>query len=79
MPTISDGRCPPKRRIWRSTARGSLLLPPKLRHDARLEREALVIGVQGHLEFWSPDGWATVTERLNADAKAIVEQLTAPI
>ena len=79
MPTISGGWCPPKRRIWRSTARGSLLLPPKLRRDARLEREALVIGVHGHLEFWSPEVWAAVTERLDADAKPIVEQLTALI
>ncbi len=76
MPAISGGWCPPKRRIWRSTARGSPLLPPKPRRDARLEREALVIGVHGHLEFWSPAGWTAVAERLDADAKAIVEQLT---
>jgi MraZ protein len=83
---ISD---PDARHLWRLVSAeatdleldgpGSPLLPPKLRHDARLERETLVIGVHGHLEFWSPEAWAAVTERLDADAKAIVEQLTAPI
>ena len=54
---------------------GRILVPPELRRYAGLEREALVVGVHTHLEVWSPEAWAAVAERLDADGGAIAEKL----
>ena len=54
---------------------GRILVPPELRRYAGLEREALVVGVHTHLAVWSPEAWAAVAERLDADGGAIAEKL----
>jgi MraZ protein len=36
---------------------GRILLPPALRTGARLEREAIVVGVLNRFEVWSPVAW----------------------
>lgn len=43
---------------------GRLLVPGNLREDARLEREATLIGVGAHLELWQP---AMLREREDRD------------
>lgn len=37
---------------------GRILLPSPLRQAASLGRDALVVGVLGRFEIWSPDAWA---------------------
>ena len=54
---------------------GRILVPPELRRYAGLEREALVVGVHTHLEVWSPEAWAAVAARLDADGTEIAEKL----
>lgn len=56
-------------------AQGRILLPPELRRFAGLDREALVIGVHTHVEVWSPEGWAALQARLDADGDAIARRL----
>jgi MraZ protein len=36
---------------------GRILLPPALRQAARLERDAVVVGVLNRFEVWSPGSW----------------------
>jgi MraZ protein len=38
---------------------GRVLISAELREYAALEREVIVIGVNDHVELWSPDRWAT--------------------
>ncbi len=38
---------------------GRILLPPKLRHYAGIESEALLIGVVKKFELWAPERWHT--------------------
>lgn len=45
---------------------GRLAVPPHLREHAGIggsEREAVLIGVEDHLELWSKAGWQTFQER----------------
>ncbi len=36
---------------------GRILLPPALRQAARLERDAVVVGVLNRFEVWAPESW----------------------
>ena len=40
-------------------AQGRILVAADLRDYARLEREVVVVGVDDHVELWSPQGWST--------------------
>ncbi|MBE3590308.1 MAG: division/cell wall cluster transcriptional repressor MraZ [Firmicutes bacterium] len=54
---------------------GRALIPPHLREYAKLEREAVVIGVASRVEIWSQAEWERYTDRAAADYAAIAEQL----
>jgi MraZ protein len=41
---------------------GRILLPAALRQAARLEREAIVVGVLNRFEVWAPDAWTGFLE-----------------
>jgi MraZ protein len=38
-------------------AAGRIMLPAKLRADAGIDREVVVVGVGGHLELWDKRAW----------------------
>lgn len=40
-------------------AQGRILVASDLREYAQLEREVVVVGVNDHVELWSPQGWST--------------------
>ena len=40
-------------------AQGRILVASDLRLYAQLEREVVVVGVDDHVELWSPQGWST--------------------
>ncbi len=55
---------------------GRILLPPSLRAAAKLEREAVVVGVLNRFEIWPPaawDGFLQESERLLEDISLDVQ------
>lgn len=42
---------------------GRVLLPTHLREEARLEKEAMVIGLSDKVEVWNPDSWTEYDKR----------------
>ncbi len=61
---------------------GRILLPPSLRVEVGLVREATVIGVLNRFEVWSPERWSsfvTESERLLEDASLDVQWPLPPI
>ena len=60
---------------------GRILLPPALRRDAALGREATVVGVLNRFEVWAPERWSAFlegSEQLLRDASLEVEWPPAP-
>ncbi len=60
-------------------AQGRILLPPELRAYAGVDREAVVIGVNTHLEIWSPERWDAVNAVIDHDGAAIAQRLASLI
>lgn len=58
---------------------GRILLPPELRAYAGIDREAVVIGVNTHLEIWSPERWDAVNAVIDHDGAAIAQRLASLI
>ena len=56
---------------------GRMAVPPHLREHAGLERDAVLIGVDDHLELWSRDNWAAFQKRQQKEFKEMAEQLFA--
>lgn len=54
---------------------GRLAVPAHLREYAGIEREAVMIGVEDHLELWSRNGWRTFQERQAEQYKAMAAEL----
>ena len=48
---------------------------PHLREHAGLEKEAVLIGCDDHLELWSRDGWRQYQERMEAAYKEMGNEL----
>ena len=48
---------------------GRILLPPTLREAARLERDAVVVGVLNRFEVWSPESWDGFVKESEAAAR----------
>ncbi len=47
---------------------GRILLPANLRHFAKLENEAVIIGMYSYLEIWNVDAWEPVRDDIeNSD------------
>ncbi len=55
-------------------AQGRILIPPKLRNHARLEREVTFIGLNNRVEMWNTDAWNRVNEAIDED---LIEQQMA--
>ena len=53
---------------------GRFLIPSNLRTAAKLEKEAVIIGVGTRLEIWNKDAWASKDEEISADE--IAENMT---
>ena len=53
---------------------GRFLIPSNLRETAKLEKEAVIIGVGTRLEIWNKDVWSSKDEEISADE--IAENMT---
>ncbi|MFZ5864141.1 MAG: division/cell wall cluster transcriptional repressor MraZ [Nitrospirota bacterium] len=54
---------------------GRILIPPELRRYAGLERDVMLVGVDGHMEAWSLARWATKSEQVARDLAQIVNTI----
>lgn len=54
---------------------GRIQLPQNLIDHARLEKEAIIIGVATHIEIWSKDNWAGYSETAHDSFEEIAEKL----
>ena len=54
---------------------GRLAVPPHLREHAGIERDAVLIGLEDHLELWSKDGWRAFQTRQQEQYKAMAAEL----
>ncbi|MBX5475496.1 MAG: division/cell wall cluster transcriptional repressor MraZ [Clostridia bacterium] len=54
---------------------GRALIPPHLREYAKLERDAVVLGVASRVEIWSQAEWERYADKAAAEYAAIAEQL----
>jgi MraZ protein len=55
---------------------GQLLLPDQLRSYARIEDEAIVVGLLSHLEIWSPRHWQEAKSSFSSEGPALAEKLS---
>ena len=53
---------------------GRFLIPSNLRETAKLEKEAIIIGVGTRLEIWNKEVWTSKDEEISADE--IAENMT---
>jgi MraZ protein len=54
---------------------GRVLIPQGLREYARLDGEAVVIGLYDRLEIWDPLQWANIKAEVEENPDAIAQQL----
>ena len=54
---------------------GRLMIPGPLREFAGVEREAVLLGVEDHLECWSKKNWLAFQQRQAEDYKAMAAEL----
>lgn len=59
-------------------AQSRLAVPAHLRAYAGIEREAVLLGVEDHLELWSEQGWRAFQERQAEQYKAMAAELFKP-
>lgn len=55
---------------------GRILLPGFLREHAAIEEEAVVVGLNTHIEIWSPGRWRQTVERDSENLDAILTEVT---
>ena len=56
---------------------GRVRLPGHLLEHAGLDGPCVVVGVDDHLEIWSPDRWREHNAEIDAEADRIAEELAA--
>jgi MraZ protein len=56
---------------------GRVTIPPALARHAGLSREAVVAGVNDHLEIWDRAAWRTQLEEIERSAEDVAERLAA--
>jgi len=56
-------------------AQGRMSVPPHLREHAGLDKEAVLIGVDDHLELWSPEAWSAFQQGKDAEYR----EMAAPL
>lgn len=61
----------------RPDAQGRMAVPPHLREYAGLDRDAVLIGVDDHLELWDQAAWREFKAKRDPDYKAMAAQLFA--
>jgi MraZ protein len=54
---------------------GRFAVPSHLREHAGISREAVLLGVEDHLELWSKEGWRTFQERQASEYKVMAGKL----
>ncbi len=54
---------------------GRVLLPVNLREYAKLDKDAVVIGVSNRVEIWSKDAWDKYNEEVSPAVTQIAEEL----
>jgi MraZ protein len=54
---------------------GRVLIPQGLREYARLNSDAIIIGLYDRLEIWNPEDWTNVKEKVEENPETIAEQL----
>ena len=54
---------------------GRLAIPAHLREYAGIERDAVLIGLEDHLELWSKNGWRAFQARQQEQYKAMAAEL----
>lgn len=59
----------------RPDRQGRMAVPPHLRAHAGLDKDAVLIGVDDHLELWSRDGWRAFQENRDPDYKEMAGEL----
>lgn len=57
---------------------GRVPVPPYLREYAGLDREAVLVGCEDHLELWSRDGWNQYQKQMLAQYKEMGRELFRP-
>lgn len=62
----------------RPDRQGRMLVPPHLREHAQLEKEAVLIGCDDHLELWSREGWRQYQGGMEAAYKEMGSELFSP-
>ncbi len=54
---------------------GRVVVPANLREYARLDREAVIIGVSSRVEIWSPEGWSSYEKDAELSYEDIAEKI----
>lgn len=54
---------------------GRILLPANLREYAKLDKDAVVIGVSSRVEIWSKELWANYNEQSGEEYESLAEKL----
>lgn len=55
---------------------GRVLLPQSLRGYAKLEKEAIIIGVSSRVEIWDKEAWETYNDDDNLNYDILTEKMT---
>lgn len=55
---------------------GRMLIPAFLREHAGITEEAVVVGLNTHIEIWSPERWQQTFERDSANLDDILAEVT---
>lgn len=54
---------------------GRMMLPAHLRAHAKIDREAVVVGMDRHLEVWSEEGWFSYLGRAQSETTRLAEEM----
>jgi MraZ protein len=55
---------------------GRMTIPAHLRQYAKIERDAVVVGMGGRLEIWSETNWQTYIAKVQAEAPSLASELS---
>ena len=61
--------------VARPDRQGRILVPQYLREHASIEREAVLVGVEDHLEIWSGEGWTAYQKRQEEKFRGMASEL----
>lgn len=61
--------------VARPDRQGRMLVPQYLRDHASIEKEAVLVGVEDHLELWSAAGWTAYQKKQEETFKEMASEL----